>query len=183
MFSMKIWSSTLLRQNSRIFRVVMPVAWAVRCCPRAGPGIPTFEFAGTGRSFLKSRAGRGSGRPNVTGSSPQTPSLSRYLIQSYLQTNEMIHSLSLSNSRATRRSRTRMGQKGQTRSGGRRNPLRPPSSPTSLSTWSLSPTGRTQLSGTGRMRRWRSWVRTRLRAGSRAGLIVPLKILGNNRKS
>jgi hypothetical protein len=36
--------------------------------PAAGPGSPTFEFAGTGRSFLKSRAG--SGRPNVTGGSP-----------------------------------------------------------------------------------------------------------------
>ncbi len=37
--------------------------------PRAGPGR-TFELAGTGRSFLKSRAGTGSGRPNVTGYSP-----------------------------------------------------------------------------------------------------------------
>jgi hypothetical protein len=41
-----------------------------RCCPRAGPGSPTFEFAGTGGSFWKSLAGRGSGRPNVTVSSP-----------------------------------------------------------------------------------------------------------------
>jgi hypothetical protein len=31
---------------------------------------PTLELAVTGSSFLKSRAGRGSGRPNLTGSSP-----------------------------------------------------------------------------------------------------------------
>jgi hypothetical protein len=43
---------------------------ATRCCPLAEPGSPTFEFAGTGRSFLKSGAGTGSGRPNGTGCSP-----------------------------------------------------------------------------------------------------------------
>ncbi len=43
---------------------------AARSCLRAGPGSPTFELAGTGRSFLGSRAGTGSGRPNVTGYSP-----------------------------------------------------------------------------------------------------------------
>jgi hypothetical protein len=49
---------------------------AARCFPRAGPGSPTSELAGygraragTSRSFQKSRAGTGSGRPNVTGSS------------------------------------------------------------------------------------------------------------------
>jgi hypothetical protein len=65
---------------------------------KLGPRAPRLSKlrarAGTSRSFLKSRAGTGSGRPNVTGSSPQDPasfqlaatSKDSPLIQLYLAT-------------------------------------------------------------------------------------------------